>query len=182
MNGKPTVKVHDKIFELFINRTQIHNRIAEIAASIDNDYNSLNPLIIGVLNGSFIFAADLFRNITIPVEISFIKLASYKGTSSTGNIVTAIGMEEDIHNRHVIILEDIIETGKTLHAFLLEIYHRHPVSVKIATFLTKPGALKYDVTADYTGFEIENKFVVGYGLDYDNQGRNLPDLYILKED
>ena len=138
-------------------------------------------MLIGILNGSFIFAADLFRGLTIEAEISFIKLVSYKGTSSTGNVVTAIGMEEDLHGRHIIIVEDIIDTGKTLSSFLPEIHHRQPASVKIATFLSKPDALKYDVKADFNAFNIETKFVVGYGLDYDGLGRNLPDLYILKD-
>jgi hypoxanthine phosphoribosyltransferase len=173
------VQVHDKTFRVFLSEAQIQTRIKELAQQIDTDYTGLNPLFIGVLNGSFMFAADLFRNISIPAEISFIKLASYKGTASTGNVVTAIGMEEDIHGRHVIILEDIVDTGKTLHAFLPEVLHRGPASLKIAAFLTKPEALAHDVTTDYVGFEIENKFVVGYGLDYDKHGRNLPELYYL---
>ena len=175
------VTVHDKVFTPFIVKERIQQRISELAAEINKEYAGKNPLMIGILNGSFIFAADLFRELAIEAEISFIKLASYKGTSSTGHVVTAIGMEEDLHGRHIIIVEDIIDTGTTLHSFLPEIHHRQPASVKIATFLTKPSALKYDVTAAYTAFEIDNKFVVGYGLDYNGLGRNLPDLYILKD-
>ena len=175
------IQVHDKVFVPFISKTEIQQRVQEVAAKISAEYAGKKPLILGVLNGSFIFAADLFRELTIEAEISFIKLVSYKGTSSTGNVVTAIGLEEDLHGRHVIIVEDIIDTGKTMSAFLPEIHHRHPESVKIATFLTKPDALKYDVKADYTAFQIEDKFVVGYGLDYDGLGRNFPDLYILKD-
>ena len=174
--------VHDKTFVPFLTNEAIQKRIKELGEQINTDYAGKNPLLIGILNGSFIFAADLFRTLTINAEISFIKLASYKGTTSTGHVVTAIGMEEDLHGRHVIIVEDIIDTGKTLSAFLPEIHHRQPASVKIATFLTKPDALKYDVKADYVAFPIENKFVVGYGLDYDGLGRNLPDLYILKDE
>ena len=174
------VQIHDKVFIPFILKETIKARIHTLAEQINEDYAGKNPLVIGILNGSFIFAADLFRELTIEAEISFIKLASYKGTSSTGHVVTAIGMEEDLHNRHVIIVEDIIDTGKTLSAFLPEIFHRQPASVKIATFLTKPEALQHDIKADYVAFEIENKFVVGYGLDYDGHGRNLPDLYMLK--
>lgn len=175
------VQINDKSFVPFIDKDRIYARLDEIAARINEEYAGKRPLLIGILNGSFIFAADLFRRLTIDAEISFIKLASYKGTSSTGHVVTAIGMEEDLHHRHVIIVEDIIDTGKTLSAFMPEIHHRQPASVKIATFLTKPEALKYDVKADYTAFEIGNKFVVGYGLDYDGYGRNLPDLHILKD-
>jgi hypoxanthine phosphoribosyltransferase len=175
------ILIHDKVFIPFISREVIRQRVAELAAKINTEYAGKDPLIIGVLNGSFIFAADLFRELSINAGVSFIKLASYKGTSSTGHVVTAMGLEEDIHSRHIIIAEDIIDTGKTMSSFLPEIYHRQPASVKIAAFLTKPAALKYDVKADYTAFEIEDKFVVGYGLDYNGLGRNLPDLYILKD-
>ncbi len=174
------VLIHDKVFTPFISREIIRQRILSLAGKINHDYAGKNPLMIGILNGSFIFAADLFRELAIESEISFIKLASYKGTSTTGHVVTAIGMEENLHGRHIIIVEDIVDTGKTLSAFLPEIHQRQPASVKIATFLTKPDALKFDVKADYCCFEIENKFVVGYGLDYDGLGRNFPDLYILK--
>lgn len=173
------VSVHDKTFRLYIGREQIVARIAELGAQISHDYEGERPLFIAVLNGSFVFAADLFRALSIDAEISFIKLASYKGTSSTGHIVTAIGMEEKLGDRHVIILEDIIDTGSTLHAFMPEILQRGPKSVKIATFLSKPETLTHEVNADYIGFKILNAFVVGYGLDYDGLGRNLPALYVL---
>lgn len=173
------VSVHDKQFRPYISAAQIQQRVAELGTQISKDYEGLQPLIIAILNGSFIFAADLFRTLTIDAEISFIKLASYKGTTSTGSVVTAIGMDEMLSGRHVIILEDIIDTGKTLHSFLPEITQRQPASLKIATFLSKPEALQHEVTADYIGFEIPNNFVVGYGLDYDGLGRNLPELYTL---
>lgn len=174
------LKIHDKTFVPYIAKEQIAARIQALADDINRDYEGKRPLLMGILNGSFIFAADLFRALTIEAEISFIKLASYKGTSSTGNVITAIGLEEDLHGRHVILVEDIIDTGKTLSSFLPTVQHLQPASVKIATFLTKPSALKYNVKADYSAFEIENNFVVGYGLDYDGLGRNLPELYILK--
>lgn len=177
-----SIRVHDKDFVPFIRRAQIDERVKELAGQIDCDYKGMRPLFIAVLNGSFVFAADLFRNLTIEAEISFIKLASYKGTSSTGNVVTAIGMEENLHGRHVILLEDIVDTGKTLHSFLPEILNRHPASLRIAALLTKPEALEYDITTDYCGFEIPDKFVLGYGLDYDGLGRNLPELYELVKD
>jgi len=174
------VTVLDKVFVPYITRAEISSRISEMAARINEDYAGKNPLFIAILNGSFIFAADLFREVTIDAAITFVKLASYKGTTSTGNVVTAIGMEERLTDRHVVIVEDIIDTGKTLSAFIPEIESQKPASINIATFLSKPSALKYDVKAAYTAFEIENKFVVGYGLDYDGHGRNLPELYILK--
>lgn len=176
------VHVQDKRFETYISSAEINKRVALLAAQLNTDYEGLNPLLLGILNGSFIFAADLFRNITVPAEISFIKLASYKGTTSTGNVITAIGLEENISGRHVIIVEDIIDTGRTLHSFLPQVMQQQPASLKIACFLSKPDAREYQVDADYIGFEIPNNFVVGYGLDYDGQGRNLPDLYMLCTD
>lgn len=175
------ILVHDKAFTKFILKDTIEHHVWHLAEKINKDYEGQRPLLIGILNGSFIFAADLFRKLTIEAEISFIKLISYKGTTSSGHVVTSIGLEESLQGRHIIIIEDIIDTGKTLHSFLPEIQSRNPASVKIATFLTKPEALKYDVKADYSAFEIENKFVIGYGLDYDGLGRNLPDIYILKD-
>ncbi|MBC7552359.1 MAG: hypoxanthine phosphoribosyltransferase [Taibaiella sp.] len=176
----PDIQIHDKVFVPFISKEKIDSQLAVIAERINTDYAGKIPLVIGILNGSFIFAADLFRLLTIEAEISFIKLASYKGTTSTGNVVTAIGMEENLKGRHIIIVEDIIDTGKTLASFMPEILSRQPASVKIATFLSKPEALQHDVKADYCAFEVENNFVVGYGLDYDGLGRNLPELYVLK--
>lgn len=173
------VQLHDKWFEPYITKEAIAERVAELGQQISLDYDGLNPLCIGILNGSFVFAADIFRAINTDAEISFIKLASYQGTSSTGSVVTAIGLDESLYDRHVIIIEDIIDTGKTLSSFLPEIIQRHPASIRIASFLTKPEALQYDIKADYAAFEIPDKFVVGYGLDYDGLGRNLPDLYIL---
>jgi hypoxanthine phosphoribosyltransferase len=174
------IKIHDKVFIPFISKQKIEEQVALVAARINTDYAGKQPLLIGVLNGSFIFAADLFRALTIEAEISFVKLSSYVGTSSTGQVINAIGLKESLTGRHVIIVEDIIDTGRTLHAFLPSIHEQGPASVKIATFLTKPEALQHNVTADYSAFEIQNQFVVGYGLDYSGLGRNLPDLYILK--
>lgn len=175
------INLQGRKFRPYIDEQKIQARVAELAKQIDEDYRDKKPLFIAILNGSFIFAGDLFRHITIEAEISFIKLASYKGTSSTGNVITAIGMDENVHGRHVVILEDIIDTGKTLSEFLPEIRQRGPASLKIATFLTKPEALKYEVKADYIGFEVPNKFVLGYGLDCDGLGRNIPSLYELSE-
>lgn len=173
------IQVHDKTFVPYISAVEIAGKIKEIASRIDKDYEGKRPLFIAVLNGSFIFASDLFRQLTIEAEISFIKLASYKGTTSTGNVITAIGLEESLHLRHVILLEDIIDTGKTLHEFLPQLEHQGPASIEVAALLTKPDALKFPVQPKYAGFEIPNKFVVGYGLDYDGLGRNIPEIYQL---
>jgi hypoxanthine phosphoribosyltransferase len=175
------IKVHDKTFVPYLTAQDIADKVAQLAAQISLDYEGKRPLFIAVLNGSFLFAADLFRSLTIEAEISFIKLASYKGTTSTGNIITAIGLEESLHERHVILLEDIIDTGKTLHDFMPQLEHQGPSSIRIAALLTKPEALQHPVVADYTGFAIPNKFVVGYGLDYDGLGRNIPEIYQLEE-
>ncbi|MBS1774535.1 MAG: hypoxanthine phosphoribosyltransferase [Bacteroidetes bacterium] len=173
------IKVLDKYFEPCIANDKIQQRVAELGTAISKDYEGLNPLFLGILNGSFIFASDLFRNISVPAEISFIKLVSYKGTTSTGNVITSIGLEEQVTGRHIIITEDIIDTGKTLSSFLPQLMSQQPASVKIACFLSKPTARQFDVQPDYCGFAIPDDFVVGYGLDYDGFGRNYPDLYVL---
>jgi hypoxanthine phosphoribosyltransferase len=175
------VQIHDKQFAPYISKEAIQKRIAEMAKEIEADYKGLNPLFICVLNGAFIFAADLYRAISIPAEISFVKLSSYEGMVSTGTVVTAIGINGQIHGRHVILLEDIIDTGKTLDAFIPQLLEQKPASLKLACLLSKPDALQYDVTTDYTGFVIPDYFVVGYGLDYNGLGRNLPDIYTLAD-
>ncbi len=173
------IKVLDKEFVPFISEQKIAERIQQLALQISKDYEGKTPLFLGILNGSFMFASDLYKQITIESTISFIKLASYKGTTSTGNVITAIGLEEDISQRHVIIIEDIVDTGKTLSAFLPTLRHLQPASVKICTLLQKPEALQHALEVNYIGFEIENKFVVGYGLDYDGMGRNISSIYQL---
>lgn len=172
-----TVNVHDKQFEIYLTENLILERVREIAATINRDYAGKRPLFIAILNGSFMFASDLFKNLAIPAEICFIKLASYKGMKSSGNVVTSIGLEDDLFDRDVIIVEDIVDTGKTLHNFLPKLMHQQPRSLKIATLLHKSAATEYPLTLDYVGFDIPNKFVVGYGLDYDGQGRNLKEIY-----
>jgi len=175
------IRIHDKTFTTFIDRQEIQQRVQDIAAQINHDYLNEKVLLLGILNGCFMFAADLFRCLTVECEISFIKLSSYQGMSSGGNVQTAIGLKESLKDRHVIILEDIIDTGKTLYSFLPELHAHQPASVKIASLVIKPDALKYPIHVDYSGFTIENKFILGYGLDYDGLGRNLPDIYILKD-
>jgi hypoxanthine phosphoribosyltransferase len=173
------IKVHDKEFTPWMNAQLIDNRLTELAKELDEDYAGKKPLFIAILNGSFIFASDLFKKLTIEAEISFIKLASYKGTKSTGNVITAIGLDEPLQDRHIVIIEDIIDTGKTLHSFLPQLFQQQPASVNICALLTKPEATQYPLNIKYLGFSIENNFVLGYGLDYDGLGRNLPEIYQL---
>lgn len=173
------IKVHDKSFETYLSEETILARVKEMAATINNDYFGKRPLFIVILNGSFMFAADVFKYLTIEAEICFIKLASYKGMKSSGKVVTSIGLEEDLFGKDVIILEDIVDTGKTLHNFLPKLVHQQPKSLKIAALLHKPDATEYNLTLDYIGFIIPDKFVVGYGLDYDGLGRNLKEIYQL---
>lgn len=175
------IQVHDKKFQPYINADNLQQRIREIAEQLSHDLKGEKPLFIAILNGSFMFAADLFKYLTIEAEISFIKLASYKGTKSTGNVVTAIGLDEDLYGRTVVIVEDIVDTGKTLSQFLPQLEHQQPKKLVIASLLTKPEALKYPINIDYLGFSVPNKFLLGYGLDYDGLGRNLPEIYQLVE-
>lgn len=173
------VTVHDKTFCTYLTEKDIQARIAQMAEAINKDYQGKKPLFIGILNGAFMFASDLFRHLTIDAEITFIKLASYKGMKSTGNVVTSIGLDHDLYGRDVVIIEDIIDTGKTLHKFLPQLEHQQPASLKIAVLLHKPEALQHHLDIDYVGFSIPNKFVVGYGLDYNGMGRNLREIYQL---
>jgi len=175
------IKVHDKYFVPWLTEEAIQQRVKEIAAQISSDYKDKRPLFIGVLNGAFMFASDLFKNINAEAEISFIKLASYKGTKSTGQVITAIGLDMDLNGRDIIIVEDIIDTGKTLTEFLPQIRHQQPSSLKIAVLLHKPEATIHPIHIDYCCFSIPNKFVVGYGLDYNGLGRNISSIYQLQE-
>lgn len=168
--------IHGKKFVPYLTEEKIQTRIQELAGIINKDYEGEEVLFIAILNGSFMFVADLFKHIQLKANISFIKLASYKGTSSTGRVITAIGLEEIIENKHIIVIEDIVDTGRTMNQFLPELKRQQPKSIKIASLLTKPECLAYPIIIDYLGFEIENKFVVGYGLDFDGLGRNIPEL------
>ena len=176
-----SIKVHDKVFVPFMKEELILTRIRELAQQIDTDYKAQKPLFIAILNGSFMFAADLFKSITIEAEICFIKLASYKGTKSSGQVITAIGLDTDIVDRHIIILEDIIDTGKTMSEFLPQLYNQQPASLKLAALLHKPTATVFPVTIDYLGFSVPDQFLLGYGLDYDGLGRNIREIYRLAD-
>ncbi|MDB5229546.1 MAG: hypoxanthine-guanine phosphoribosyltransferase [Chitinophagaceae bacterium] len=176
-----TVSIHDKTFVPYLTEAEILGKIKELARQLDKDYKGKRPLFIAILNGSFMFSSDLFKELTIEAEICFIKLASYKGTKSTGHVITAIGLDTDITGRDVVILEDIIDTGKTINEFLPQLNNQHPATLKIAVLLHKPDASVFPVKIDYCCFSIPNKFVLGYGLDYDGLGRNLRELYQLKD-
>ena len=176
-----TVRIHDKPFKPYLRAGEIDAAVRRIAREIDHDCAGRKPLFLSILNGSFMFAADLFRHLTIPAEISFIKLASYKGTRSTGHVITSIGLDDDLYGRDVIILEDIIDTGRTLHQFLPQLEHQQPRSLRICALLHKAEATLHPVDIAWLGFTIPDRFVVGYGLDYDGLGRNLPEIYQLSE-
>ena len=166
-----TVKIKDKTFRVSIPEEEIKKRVKVLAARISHDMEGKNPLLLGVLNGAFIFAADLMREITIPCEISFVKLASYQGTTSTGKIQEVLG-----------IVEDIVDTGRTMKSMVESLGTRNPASVHICTLFVKPEKLEVDLDIEYAAFEIPNDFILGYGLDYDQQGRGLKGIYSLVND
>lgn len=174
-----SIKVLDKEFVPYLSEAEIQEKIKLLAAQLNKDYAGKKPIFLSILNGSFLFTADLFKQITIEAEVCFIKLASYKGMTSSGNVITAIGLEANVTDRHIIIMEDIIDTGKTLHHYLPQLASSSPASIKIAVLLNKKEARQYPVDIDYSCFDIPNKFVVGYGLDYDGLGRNSKDIYQL---
>jgi hypoxanthine phosphoribosyltransferase len=177
-----TIKINDKRFKISISEAEIKNRIKAVAAQISKDMEGKNPLFLGVLNGAFIFAADLIREMTIPCEISFVKLASYQGTTSTGIIQEVIGINENLSGRTVIIVEDIVESGATMKRMIEQLGTRNPASVHICTLFFKPDKLKVDMDLDYVVFRIPDDFIVGYGLDYDQGGRGLRDIYTIVEE
>ena len=175
-----TVKLKDKEFQVSIPQEKIQSAIIEMAQKINNDYKDKEvPLFISILNGSFMFTADLFKHIDFVCEVTFLKLTSYKGTASTGAVRQLIGVNEAIEGRDVIVLEDIVDTGITLEQILGQLKSFEPASVKVASLLFKPEAYQKDLTIDYIGMDIPNDFIVGYGLDYDGLGRNLADIYTL---
>lgn len=175
----PIIEVNGKKFQPYLTVSQIDTQIKLLGERINKDYAGKRPLFIAILNGSFMFASDLFKELSIEAEICFIKLASYKGTRSTGHVITSIGLDESLKDRHVVIIEDIVDTGKTLHEFLPQLKDQQPASLRIAALLHKPDALVHPLTIDYLGFSVPNKFLLGYGLDFDGLGRNLKEIYQL---
>ena len=175
------VKIKDKTFQTSITEEEIKQRVKELAAKLSNDLKGKNPLLLGVLNGSFIFAADLMREMTIPCEISFVKLASYQGITSTGKVHEVLGINENLSGRDVVIVEDIVDTGRTMRQMVESLGTRNPASIHICTLFVKPDKLEEPLNIEYAAFSIPNDFIVGYGLDYDQQGRWLKEIFTLVE-
>lgn len=175
------VKILDKVFSLSISEEKINNAVQTVANKINSDLKEKDVLFMGILNGSFMFASDLFKNIDIKCQITFVKVASYQGTISSGNVKRLIGINEDIKGKIVVIIEDIVDSGNTLESIIRQLQGYEPAEIRIATFLYKPDAYTKDIPLDYVGFEIPNDFIVGYGLDYDGYGRNLKEIYTLKK-
>jgi hypoxanthine phosphoribosyltransferase len=178
---KNIVVAHDLSFQPMISEAEIKGRVRELGQLISKRYRGKNPIFLAVLNGAFIFAADLVRACDMDCEVSFIKLKSYEGAESSGEVAQHIGLEMDVDGRAVILVEDIIDSGKTMAEFLPKLRELNPVSVEIVSLLFKPESLEHDLEIGYVGFEIPPRFVIGYGLDYDGLGRNLPDIYQLIE-
>jgi hypoxanthine phosphoribosyltransferase len=175
------ILLNDKKFDLEIHETRIQEAVIGMSIKINADFNDKTPLFIGVLNGAFLFAADLLKNIKIRCEVSFVKVSSYHGTTNNSTVTSLIGLNENIKGRAVIILEDIVDSGKTTEFLISEIKNHDPLQIKIATLLFKPKAFKGKYRPDYVGIEVPNAFLVGYGLDYNGLGRNYKDIYALQE-
>jgi hypoxanthine phosphoribosyltransferase len=176
-----TIKIKDLSFKPYISEQELQQSIKIVAQKINHEYQGKSPLFLGVLNGSFMFMGDLMKSIELECLVSFVKLASYEGTESKGTVNQLIGLNESLEGRDVIIVEDIVDTGNTLEKLYQIIEEKNPKSLKIATLLYKPEAYKKDFNIDFVAKEIPNNFVVGYGLDYDGYGRNLPSIYVLNQ-
>ena len=176
-----TVKIKDKSFRVSIPEAEIKTRVKALAEQMSKDLEGKNPIFLAVLNGAFIFAADLMREMTIPCEISFVKLASYQGTTSTGKVKEVIGISEDLSGRTVVIVEDIVESGHTMKQMIESLGTRNPASVHICALFFKPEKLQEELDLDYVAFRIPDDFILGYGLDYDGLGRELKDVYAIVE-
>jgi hypoxanthine phosphoribosyltransferase len=177
-----SIRIHDKEFVPSIPSEEILEQVRRVANEINRDYEGQQPLFLVVLNGSFIFAADLMREITLPADVSFVKLASYQGTASSGTVREVIGLNTDITGRPIIIVEDIVESGLTMAHMIATLKKQNPKSIDICTLLLKPEKLEVQLDIKYVAMEIPNDFIVGYGLDYNELGRNLKDIYTIKED
>ena len=176
-----TVKVLDKEFGLYIPQEKIEADIQKVDDQINHDMDGMNPMFLVILNGAFMFASELFKRLTIPCEISFVKLTSYAGTETTNVVRELIGLDHSLEGRHVVIVEDIVDTGHTMRYTIQKLHDLKAIDVRIATLYFKPKSFQYDYPINYVGMEIGNEFIVGYGLDYNQQGRNLPDIYKIIE-
>lgn len=176
------ISIKDLTFVPLISEEDVQSRVRELGAALTATCCDLNPLFISILSGAFVFASDLIRAFDGHCEVGFVKISSYSGTQSTGNVQTVMGLEKDLRGRHIIVLEDIIDTGRTLHYFLGHLEAQSPASVRVVAFLRKPTALEFPVENALVGFDIENRFVVGYGLDYDGLGRNIPGVWQLSDE
>jgi len=171
------IRVDDRQFSLYISEAEIEKEVTRIAGELKRDLAGRDPIFMGILNGAFMFASDLFRKLDFPCQITFLKLASYSGTGSTGTVKQLIGINRELRDRVVVVLEDIVDTGITLETILMQLSGYQPAEVRVATFLHKPEATVRKIRLDYVGMEIPNDFVVGYGLDYNEYGRNLREIY-----
>jgi hypoxanthine phosphoribosyltransferase len=173
------VQLHDLLFVSLFTEKQVRERVQELGHALTQQFQGKQPLFISILSGAFVFAADLMRAFPDACEVGFVKLSSYAGTQSTGTVQTVMGLEKDLKDRHIIVVEDIVDSGRTLHFFLDHLRAQQPASICTVAFLRKPEAIQFPLQVDYVGFDIENKFVVGYGLDYEGLGRNLPGVFQL---
>ncbi len=180
--SKKRIKVLELTFETSISEEKITKEVTRIASEMNQDLANKNPIFLGILNGAFMFASDLFKQISIPCQITFLKLASYEGTQSSGTVKQLIGINQELKDRTVVVLEDIVDTGITLDTIVRQLSGYEPKEILVATMLHKPDALQKEVKLDYVGFEIPNEFVLGYGLDYNGYARNLPEIYTLVKD
>ncbi|GAC1375512.1 MAG: hypoxanthine phosphoribosyltransferase [Hymenobacter sp.] len=176
--GHSQITIHNKAFRPYLSAAQLDEAVTSLAARLSADYAGRQPLFVVVLTGGFMFAADLLKRFTGTCEIVFIRVASYQGTGSSGVVQEVLGLREDVQGRHLVLVEDIVDTGTTVHHLLPKLLAQGPASVEIATLFFKPASLRHELDLQYVALEIPNDFVVGYGLDYDGLGRNLPDVYV----
>ena len=179
MGERDIIQVHEKQFRLFITEAEIQREVSRIADEMNRDLADKDPIFLGILNGAFMFASDLYKQLNFPCQITFLKLASYSGTYSTGSVKQLIGIGQDLKDRVVVVLEDIVDTGVTLETIIRQLSGYQPSDIKVATFLHKPDATLTEVKLDYLGMSIPNDFILGYGLDYDGYGRNFKEIYQL---
>lgn len=171
------IKLHDKSFSLFIRQRELQKAIKDVAKKVNDELSGEKPLFLGILNGSFMFASDLFKHFKFDCEISFIKVASYDGTTSTGVVKELIGLSESVKGRTIVIIEDMVDTGNTIENIINTLEKQNPKQIKVATLLLKPEVYKKDIIIDYVAMEVKNDFLVGYGLDYNGLGRNSQNIY-----